>query len=139
MAGSGIFIFIPQFPCRKGETGAENGAPAPGVRNRGVVEAMGTQKELHKDLVQEGEDEGSGVAGRSREEEPQRRVATNQGFHRHFQFRIHQQAGPPLRDSNIAHRDGNAAYGAQGRAVVRDGRRRHRFCHRKPNSGFEKI
>jgi len=118
---------------------AENGAPSRGVRNRGVVEAVGAQKELHKDLVQAEGDAGSGMAGRSREDGPEGRVATGEDFHGHLQFRLHQQAGSPLRHSDIPHRHRNAAFGAQGRPVVRHGRRRHRFCDRQPAEDSEQV
>ena len=78
-------------------------------------------------------------AGRSREDEPKGRVATNEGVHRHLEFRIHHQAGAPLRDSNLPHRDGDAAYGAQGRAVVRHGRRRHRFRDGQSAEDFKQV
>lgn len=129
-------IFI-RFPHRNGES--QNGAPSRGVRNRGVVEAVGAQKELHKDLVQEEGDEGSGVAGRSREEGPQGRVAAGEGFHGHLQFRLHQQAGSPLRHSDLPHRHRNAAFGAEGRPVVRHGGRRHRFRDRQPAEDSEQV
>jgi len=69
----------------------------------------------------------------------QRRAAAGENLRRHREVPVHQQAGAPVRNQDLADRGGDAAAGDEGRAVVRDGRRRHRFRDGKPNSRSEEI